>query len=214
MNENTTKSNALTTILNEYNIVSNSRERYMKSYTETNFYFGLIVVSLTIGIWKFDWIFLILPFMVIIQYSIVQWNQYHQFLAEIYLSKLEEKINSLVLSPNQNDVNINYYSFYNHLFTNSILYKDQRGILPLIKPTAILSLTLLIVNLTIFVFSVQQGFQLLKDISYFPFSDYLFLFTCYFIFALLLYNFIRMPKSMKPTLINIFNEKYKKFYDK
>jgi hypothetical protein len=207
--EKATDSILLDVLLEEYKIASESRENYMSAYTQTNFYFGLIVATFGFGAWKFQWILVIVPFMIIIQYSIVQWNQYHSFLAEVFLSSLEDKINSTVKNNTGIDPKIGYFKYYNTLFKQSIFLKDDKTRLPLIKPTALLSTVLAIVNLCLFVYSIWKGCNLLAKVSYGIYLKNTFLCSCLVLFVILVYNFLRIPKSMKPILHNIlqkFNE--------
>ncbi len=201
-----TEPSMLNILIEEYKIVSISREKYMNAYTQTNFYFGLIVATFGFGVWKLEWFFLIVPFMIIIQYSIVQWNQYHSFLAEVFLSELERKINSIVRDKTRVDPKLGFFTFYNLLFDQGMFIKDHKRKVPLIKPTALLSASLAIVNLFIFVFCLWKGCGLLANM---PFGKYLkipFLSSCLILFVLLIFNFLRIPKTMKPMLRSIYQE--------
>jgi hypothetical protein len=196
---------ALKTIADHYHNISTNREYYMRSYTQTNFYFGLILGALALGFWKFDKFFLIVPFIIVIQYSIVQWNQYHQFLSDIYLEKLEDKINKMFEENTDKSSNINFYTFYNELFGRSVLLKCHNTSFPLIKPTAILSTILVIVNLSIFVYSLCQGYTLLDK----SLLKYVFLVVPTLMLVLLLINFALLPKNIKPLLESIYDDSSK-----
>lgn len=196
----------LNVLLEEYKVASKSRENYMSAYTQTNFYFGLIVATFGFGVWKFEWFLVIVPFMIIIQYSIVQWNQYHSFLADVFLSESENKINSVVKNTTAVNPKVGYFTFYNILFEQGMLIRDHKTRTPLIKPTALLSAVLGIVNLSIFVYSLWQSCNLLGEVA----------FGIYWIIALLcfssifsgvlIYNFLRIPKTMKPIMHNILQK--------
>ncbi|MFX0200891.1 MAG: hypothetical protein ACFFCW_32635 [Candidatus Hodarchaeota archaeon] len=193
-------------LIEEYKFVSSSRENYMLAFTQTNFYFGLIIATFGFGVWKFDWLLLLVPFMIIIQYSIVQWNQYHSFLAEVFLPQLESKLNSLVRDNSEVDPKLSFFTFYNVLFHQSMFIRDRKTRVPLIKPTALLSATLSIVNLSIFIYCLCKGCYLLAQTAFGIYLEIPYVGSCLILFILLVYNFLRQPKSTKPILRNIYLE--------
>ena len=192
--------------MEEYKIASSSREGYMKAYTQTNFYLGLILATFGIGLWKFAWCFLLVPFMILVQFAIVQWNQYHSFLAEVYLGELESKINKYAKDLTSINPKISYFSFYNVLFFQKSLITDKATKVPMIKPTFLLTASLFLINFGILIYSLMQVYIYLNE-----FKNGTFLISLYFIclFILLIstiYNFMCMPEKIKRILRNILIE--------
>lgn len=180
----------------------------MHSYTQTNFYFGLIIAVFGLGIYKFNWLFIIVPFMIFVQYSIVQFNQYHGFLAEVFLSGLEKKINKLVKANSGVDPNLNFFTYYNFLYHKTYLVRDKEMKFPILKPTMLLAMTLAIVNLFMLIYSSYESYMLLSKLAYGIALNVLFLGLSLFVLLLLMFNFTRMPKKIKPTFHNIYHENF------
>ncbi len=195
----------VTSLIEEYRIVSGIREGYMHAYTRTNFYLGMLLVALWAGIYgKVEESFLIIPFLLLIQCSIVQWNQYHHFLTEEYLIELENRINALLGQSGENG--LHYYNYYKTLFDQTFLVKDKKTILPLIKPTAFLSVFLSLFNLSILIYSMVKAYVFLRSIVG-AWAGLSFVALVGALSFLLFYNFLLLPKNIRPLLCRILKNK-------
>jgi hypothetical protein len=204
-----TDSLAIDALIEEYKIVSRNRDNHMKAYTQTNFYFGLIVATLGLAVLTNEGFFLILPYMIVIQYSIVQWNQYHTFLAEVFLEELEHKINKKIEKMEKISPGLNYFKYYNLLFDQKALIKDHIIKIPLIKPTALLSATLAVVNICLVIYSVSRGLDFLDHLPVTGILPFFYLLSISVLLCLVIYNFMRMPQKIKPILRNVLNHNLK-----
>jgi hypothetical protein len=196
-NDKNSSDNSLNVLLNNYSCIMNIRENCMKNWSNTNIYFGFILVLVTISSFKYEFIFLFIPFLIITQFAIILFTQYHQFVAEVYLSELENKINDL-----DNKHKINYFIYYNHLFNINIL-KNKKGIIPFIKPTAILFINLSIIYVGIFIYSTFKGTLFLEEVitvKYGVLIVYAFPIVSASLFILTIIEFVYMPKYIKPLL--------------
>ena len=103
-------------LVKQYDIVDKSRSAFEKAYTQTNFYFGLIIATFGVSIWKLEELVLLVPLMILVQLSIVQWNQYYDFLGEVFLVELEKKINDVSYEIFSEKNCFSYYAFRDSLF--------------------------------------------------------------------------------------------------
>jgi hypothetical protein len=183
------------------------REAYMRAYTQTNFYFGVIIAAFGLSMWHdISWLFVFIPFLVFVQLSIVQYNQYNEFLLNVYLCDLENKLTARVKARTQVGSLIRYFGFHDTLFDQTCLVRGKSPGLPFIKPTMLLSAALLVVNWAIIGYSCFQawGFFRARTGGYAVPILYISLMSLFFI--LIHYNFVIMPKRIKPILREVLQE--------
>jgi hypothetical protein len=177
----------------------------MKAYTETNFYFGVILAAFGLGIWKFDWVFICIPFLLFIQHSIIQWNQYHQFLAEVYLKELEKKIQKRISIQDQK-LGLSFYRFYDILFKQGFIIRSKITKIPLIKPTGLLSISIAALNILLLSYSLGRTKIIFDQYFLGPPLQLTYFITVAIIFLLISYNFLSMKTRIKRTLSEIIVE--------
>jgi hypothetical protein len=187
----------LASLLTEYENLAIARRERMASYTQTNFYFGVLLVIVGAAvIYDATVALVVVPLVVLIQMSIVQWNQYHHFLTEEYLRRLEREIRAY--SGLQQE-GMFFYSYYGRLFAQSTLLTASEATLGFFKPTALLSAFLAIFNFGLVAFSVISSQSFITEYcGEGGFQGYLAVVVG--LFLLLIYNFVAMPKMLKDLL--------------
>lgn len=184
----------LVSLLMEYNDLGAIRRQYMAAYLQTNFYFGILIVVIGGSLaYNQHWTLLIAPLIVFIQMSIVQWNQYHHFLTEEYLCRLERRIRDYVGLV---DEGVLYHGFYRSLFYSTTYLRKYGSPLVVIKPTALLAINLAIFNVLIILFCVWYGrSDFIEMFGTWAYNGYTAILLV--LFVLLVYNFLMLPKNIR-----------------
>jgi len=199
--------NKLSIMMLEYQYLCNIRHQHMGAYVQTNFYFGVLLVVIAGAIsTKQEWALLTAPLIIFIQMSLIQWNQYHHFLTEEYLIRLEDNIRD---HSNANSSSFIYHGFYRNLFFNTTYLKSDKSIFPIIKPTTLLTIGIGIFNITALIFCICYGrSDFINEFGEMSFNIYIYMVLIFT--TLLLYNFIMLPKKIRPILQSYLDEYIKK----
>ncbi len=181
----------------EYQYLCDIRHQHIGAYVQTNFYFGVLLIVIGGAItMEQEWALLAAPLIVFIQMSIIQWNQYHHFLTEEYLNRLENYMRHHCKADSSVFI---YHGFYRHLFFSTTYLKSDKSTCPIIKPTALLTIAIGLFNIAVLILCVLHGRP--DFVSKFGDTAYIIYLGIISIFAsLLLYNFILMPKKLRPAL--------------
>ena len=194
----------LSILMLEYQNLSNIRHQHMGAYVQTSFYFGVLLVVIGGAIsTNREWALLVAPLIIFIQMSLIQWNQYHHILTEEYLISLEDIIRQ---HTNANSSSFIYHGFYKSLFLNTTYLKRKKDLLPIIKPTALLSIGIAIFNIPALIFCIYYGrSDFICEFGEMFFDIYKY--TIGLLIFILLYNFIMIPKRIR-QILQSYLEKY------
>jgi hypothetical protein len=192
----TIRATDITALLGQYNNVHDIREACIRNYAKSNFFFGFTLAVFALAEhFNIDYIFLFIPFVIIAQNSIVLYNQYHQFMAEVYLEELEKK-----LTKDYGIDEIRFYSFYNRLFKLHAFKTGQLLLPAVIKPTAILMVALFIIYTGLFITCVIKSREYIQSFANYQALSLTYLIITCSLYATVLIGYLQMPKTMKIVL--------------